>query len=80
MLLLYMGSNYDQDLQNFSDDEKLLKKYAIEQVVTQAPKGKSEQMHKCMLCQRYSNSDSLGVVVHIVKSHKDILRLIKNCR
>lgn len=69
-----MPSNYDIDIQNFSDIEKTLKKYAIEQVVT------SGKFHECMLCQRYKNSDSLGVIVHIVKSHKDILHLIKNCR
>jgi len=68
-------ADYERSLKNLSEETQTLKKYAIEQVVTQ---GKG--LHECMLCQRYSNEDSLGTILHILKSHKEILRLIKKCR
>lgn len=74
-------SNYDKDIENFNDEQKSLKKYAIEQVVTKGTIEKNNEVrHECMLCQRYANSDDKGVIVHIVKSHANILRLIKETR
>lgn len=73
-------SDYDKDIEKFSDHEKVVKKYAIEQVVTLAEKTHGIRFHECMLCRRYKNEDSKGIIVHIVKSHYEILKLIHQTR
>lgn len=77
MLLKSMTKNYDKDIENFSNNEKILKTLSVEFVAISTTK---KDMHDCIICKRYSNSDLKGVIVHLVKSHSVILRLIKESR
>lgn len=77
MLLLYIMS-YVTDIKKLSDYEKSLKPIATE-MIDKYTTNKIE-MFGCTICKQYSNSDLQGTLIHSIRSHKEILFLIKESR
>lgn len=70
--------SYEDDIKKFTDSEKSLIKISKDFIKNYELKTRAK--NECIICDRYANDDPNGVLVHLVKTHHEILKLIKETR